>query len=291
MTVTLPYDGTFNGLTWGPTHSLQLGPAGYGTGLRSLPQIRSGDQAKARQNNYWAGLNVLGERIWVTTFDVFSPSISTETLLAQVSAAFQNIADPRAQLPFEFILPGWANSRFLTCRPTKANIPVDLNYQFGVVEIPVEFTANDPLLYSSVLKTASTGLPSPTAGLTFPVTFNVTFGASTGGSMSVTNAGNYITAPVFTITGPVTNPAISFPATGQFFTVAINLIVGDTLVIDMAAHTVTLNGTASRYNLVTTGSSWFGIPPGTWSIGVASTDSSPVAALFTTTWRDAWGFA
>lgn len=288
--VTTPYQSSYNGLTTGPNTDVQLSSI---EGLRGNPSVRSLDIPKSRQNGAWAGLNYYDERVFVLNLQVFGAALSLpyETVVASVGTAFQSITDPNGQLPFEFILPDWTESRIITCRPTKGSTPINRTFSQYVADIPIEMTASDPLIYSSTLHSNSAGLPSPTAGLTFPVTFNVTFGASTGGSMIVVNAGNYITAPTFTIRGPVTNPTISFPSTGQFMTFAITLTSSDTLVVNMAARTVTLNGTANRYNTIVTGSSWFGIPPGTWSIGVASTDSAQVAALFTTTWRDAWGWA
>jgi hypothetical protein len=287
MTVTIPYQGAYNGLAFGPGTDVQLSRL---DGLRALPGIRSNDLAKPRQHGSYAGLSFYDERIFTVDLEVFAPKsgASFESVIAGIGSAF-TISDPALLLPFEFLLPGWVESRRLLCRPTKFAQPIDQWFQFNRSKAPVEFTAPDPLIYSSTLHTQSTGLPSPTAGLTFPVTFNVTFGASTGGSMSVTNAGNFTSPPVITITGPVTNPTISLPASGAFMKFNISLGASDVLVIDMAARTVTLNGTASRYNTVSTGSSWWGIVPGTSSIGVASTDSAAVTATFTVAWRDAWG--
>lgn len=287
MAVVTPYQATFNGLT--------LGVGGDASfldleGLRGLPAIRSGDIAKSRQDGDFAGLNFLDERIFTIDLLAFNPAVGFETVLAEVAAAFQNISDPAQQLPFEFLMPGWANSRFVTCRPTKGGVPIDLNYQYFDSTIPIELTAADPLVYSTVLKTSSGGLPSPTAGLTFNATPNFVFGASTGGSLSVTNSGNYITAPIITIAGPVTNPTVTFTATGAFIKLNITLGPTDVIVIDMGARTVVLNGTAFRLNTIVTGSSWWGIPSGTWSIGLSSSDATAVTALFTVTWRDTWGW-
>ena len=287
MTVTIPWQGAFNGLAFGPGTDVQLSDYGM---LRALPAIRSGDVSKPRQDGSFGGLNYLDERIFTTDLLVFAPVAAFETVVGNVATAFQNIQDPSNLLPFEVLLPGWPNSRFINCRPTKGGLPVDVNFQFNQASIAIELTAPDPLIYSTVLKTSSAGLPSPIAGRTFPITFPTTFGASTGGSMSVTNAGNYTTAPVITITGPVTNPIVTFTSTGAFMALTITLANTDVLVIDMGARTVTLNGTAYRFNTVVTGSSWWGIPPGTWSIGVASSDSAPVTALFSTAYRDAWGW-
>jgi hypothetical protein len=288
VATTQVFQSSFNGLVWGPGTDIQLVKT---TGLRGLPGVRGGDEAYPRQHGSLAGLDFLDERIFVTTLQVFAPTAPYETVLTAIAAAFQIITDPAKQLPYQVQLPGWAEPRQITCRPTAGGYPIDTEYQFGKAVIAVEFTAADPLLYSSTLHTASSGLPSPTAGLPFPVTFPVTFGASTGGSMSVTNLGNFATAPVITIVGPVTNPRVTLTNTGAFMACTITLGSTDALVIDMAAGTITLNGTADRYNTIVTGSSWWAIPPGVSSIGVASTDSAQVAAIFTTTWRDAWGWA
>lgn len=298
MTVTTPYGGSYNSLTFGGTGS-QIQLIGYDAGLRAIPNLRTGDIPNARRDGATAGLDLLGERIFTVTLQPFIQSTTPfETLLEQISTAFQSISSPSAQLPFEFLLPGWANSRFINCRPTNAGYPIDLDYNFRTTTVPIQLSANDPLIYSTVLKTASAGLPSPTAGLTFPVTFPVSFGASTGGSFSVSNAGNYLAPVVFTITGPVTNPSLTFTATGQFLAFNITLGSTDVLVIDTGARTVQLNGSAYRFNTIKTGSTWFGVPPptaanptGTWSIAVASTDATAVAAVFSAAWHDTYAFA
>jgi len=286
LTVTSNYQGEFNGLIFGAGTDVKLASI---EGLRQMPEVRSGDVPKSRQAGSWAGLDELGERIIVLELEVFAPSVPFENVIAALALAFQPIRDPANQKALGFLLPGWSEQRILYCRPTKGGLPIDEWYQFNRGEYPVELTANDPLIYSNSLHSASAGLPSPTAGLTFNVTFDATFGASTGGSMQVTNLGNYITAPVFTITGPVTNPKVTFTSSGQYMLLNLTLGPSDTVEIDMGNKTITFNGTASRNNTIAQGSSWFGFPPGTWSIGVASADSAPVAAIFTATWRDAWG--
>lgn len=287
MTVANAYQGEFNGLTFGAGTDVKLSKL---TGLRAMPPLRRGDSPKPRRNGSWAGLDLLDERVMILDLEVFAPVAPFEQVVSALATAFQPISDPSQQLPLGFLLPGWVEQRIITCRPTRGELPIDQWFQFNRASVPIEMTANDPLIYSNSLHSASTGLPSPTAGLTFNATPDFVFGASTGGSMSVTNLGNYITAPVFTITGPVLNPMFTYTPSGQFMQVNIALGVSDVLVIDMGAQTVTLNGTASRKNAIAQGSSWFGFPPGTWSIGVASSDSAPVAAVFTATWRDAWGW-
>lgn len=284
----LNYQMQFNGYTIGAYTDVQLALL---KGFRGLPAIRGGDVQKGGRDGSFPGLMLLDERIAEIDMQVWAnaiPSGSTvEQVLTELADAFNIIEDPSIQLPLSVQLPGWTEPRVMFCRPSNYDLDVDSDYNFNTPKPAVQLTANDPLIYSSTIRSAATGLPTPTAGLTFPVTFPVSFGSSTGGGTSVINAGNYTSPFVCTITGPVTNPTLSI---GDYtFGLTITLGVTDTIVIDMGARTVTLNGTAPRNNTVDTGSSWLGIPPGTSSIGVSSSDSTAVAANFSFAWRDAWG--
>jgi hypothetical protein len=288
MTLT-SFQLSYNGLTFGAGTDVQLVQI---TGLRELPSIRSGDVAKPRTDGAWAGLNFYNERILVMDLLVSVTKTNPfETVLQSIANAFLHISDPGALLPFQFMLPGWTTPRQVTGRPTKGGFPVDLDYSFHRAAIPVEFTCPDPLIYDTVVQTASTGLPSPATGLTFNVHFPATFGHSVGGSFQVTNAGNYPTPPVFTITGPCTNPSISLQGTGLSITFTIALANTDTLVVDMGALTATLNGTALRNNTINTGSTWFALPAGTSTVQFLSSDSTSVAGQLAIAFRNAWGWA
>lgn len=278
---------SYNNLIFGAGTDVQL--VGE-TGIRTLPAPRSGDTPRGRQDGSNAGLNFLSERIVTVTLQVtVTFQNDFQTVLALMAKAFQPVSDPTQLQTLQFMYPGWVTPRQLTCRVTNAGFPVDLDYNFNRVNAyHVEFTCPDPIIYDTVLQSGTTSLPSPVSGLAFPVTFPVTFGSSMGGYLSISNAGNYPTAPVFVINGPVTNPSVFNSATGQFFRLNLSLGATDSLVIDMGAKTVVLNGTAARFNAVATGSQWFTIPPGTWTVGVASTDSGVVSALFSAQWRSAW---
>jgi hypothetical protein len=284
-----PFQYAYNGLTFGAGTDVQV--SGIPVGLRDLPPVRTGDVPKSRQHGVIAGKNYFADRVIQYKVEVFAPRSHTfEQTVASVSAAFPNVTDPAFLLPLSFNLSAeWSEARQVWCRPTKTNVPIDPTYGVQHMVGMLELRAPDPLIYSLTRHSVSAGLPSPTAGLHFPVTFPATFGASTGGSMVAVNAGTENTYPVVTITGPCTTPSVSLASTGQFLTVSLTLGASDTLVIDMGARTITLNGTASRANQIVTGSSWWGLPPGSNTIGVSSQDSASVAALFTCAWYDAWG--
>lgn len=279
---------SYNGLTFGAGTDIQIVSE---QGLRSIPEVRTQDAVIPRNDGTFAGLNFLGGRTAVLTLAVtVTKELPFETVVSNIANAFQSISDPTQQQVLQFMYPGWSAPRQLTGRVTKAGFPTDLNYSFHkIVSLPVEFVFNDPLIYDSVPYSVTAGLPSPTAGLTFNVTFNATFGSSVGGSLAVTNLGNIATPPVITIQGPMLNPRIALP-TGEYMQLDISLGSTDTVVIDMKAHTIVLNGTASRVNTMRVGSSWFFLPVGTSSLSLSSQDSTQVVGTFTVAWRSAWSW-
>lgn len=279
-----PYQSSFNGLTWGPGTDIQVVEI---DGLRSM-KTRTSDETYPEDDGALPGIDLLDERTITYKLLIAAPQTMTvEQALAACAAAFQVIRDPAGGLPLQVMLPGWSEPRQLTARPINNDVPIDVNYSLQYIEFSAQMVAADPLIYSTTLHPLSTGLPSPTAGLPFNVTFPATFGSSTGGSVLVTNAGNYASRPVITITGPCINPLVS---NGTSF-MSFNLTLGatDVLVIDMAAKSVTLNGSASRYNTVTTGSAWWSLPPGNTTVVFETGDGAQVAARMTIQWRDAWG--
>lgn len=286
MAALNPYQGNSNGLTFGPGTDVQLVSI---EGLRDTTSINQGDVALPRLNGAAPGTNTLGERVLVLTFSVFAPLTPFETVLSNIANAFQPTSSPSDLQLLQFALPGWPSARQVNGRTTKGAIPIDTDFQFNVSRaIAVEFTCPDPLIYDTIVQKQTTGLPSPTAGLTFPASAPFVFGASTGGSMQVTNIGNQPGPLLMTITGPVTNPIIRIGNLYLGFTISLG--PADVLVIDTAAHTATLNGTASRANLIMAGSSWLQVPPGSVTVQVASADSAAVAATFTGTFSSTWGF-
>lgn len=273
-----PYQLAYNGLTFGAGCDVQLVSV---TGLREAPATRGGDVAKPRRHGSFGGLTLFGERIVTMTLGVSVTVAAFETVVSGMAAAFANISDPSLLLPLTFNLsPAWTSARQVTGRVTKAGYPVDVEYGRQYLKaIPVEITCPDPLIYDTATQSPTAGLPSPTAGAGFPIGFPIAFGASVGGSAQVINGGNETMFPAWTFTGPVTWPTITLGAASLGFQVTLG--AGDTLVVDCAAGTAILNGTASRAGTIITGSTYFGIPPGGGTIGFSSVDSVQVAGTVT----------
>jgi hypothetical protein len=156
----------------------------------------------------------------------------------------------------------------------------------------VMVTAADPRRYDTVLQSGTTGLPTTTGGLSFPVTFPITFSATTvSGQINAANAGSMDTRPVLTIAGPVVAPVISalYPdGTVRQLAYSLDLASGDVLVIDTDAHTVILNGSVSRRRFMTVASGWPTIPAGASVIYQFQSGTYNASAMLTATWRSAW---
>jgi hypothetical protein len=156
----------------------------------------------------------------------------------------------------------------------------------------VMVTAADPRRYGTTLQTGTTGLPSTTGGLTFPVTFPVTFSATTvSGQINAVNVGSMDTRPIITITGPVVAPVVSalYPdGSVRQLIYSQDLATGDVLVIDTDAHTVVLNGVVSRRRFMTVSGGWPTIPAGGSLNYQFQSSTYNATTTLTASWRAAW---
>jgi len=161
-----------------------------------------------------------------------------------------------------------------------------------VATYSVMVTAADPRRYDTNLQTGSTGLPLTSGGLTLPATMPWTLSATTvAGQITAFNAGTFETRPVLILNGPVTGPKIlaQLPdGTVQFLTYSQDLASGEQLVIDTDAHTVIVNGQASRRRFLTIPNGWPTIPAQSTVIFQFSASAYNASALLTARWRSAW---
>lgn len=100
----------------------------------------------------------------------------------------------------------------------------------------------------------------------------------------VLNSGNAVIYPVITLSDEAANPTITNQTTGESFSLDINMIGGDEVVIDMFNRTVTLNGASIMGNR-TSDSIWWGLQVGNNSI-VLDSDSASDDVTAEITWRN-----
>lgn len=127
----------------------------------------------------------------------------------------------------------------------------------------------DPTIYGATLKQASTGeaaFGTASGTAIYPFQYPIIYGASTASvSVDANNIGDVPVYPVsINIKGPVSSPRITNTTTGEYIQVGVNLATSSNELIiayDKDSLIVTLDG-VSVINQVTTGSTYFKIPPG-----------------------------
>ena len=272
--VTLPWQIELNGVLMGSGTSYIV----RDFDPWSAPKIRAGEAPRAQQHGSFAGRDWLGERLVAAKIGINAGTSAADQTARRVLAAAW-------QPPEGTVVPlVWMEDdgvKYLVFgKPRLASS--DLSSR---VLTECRFVATDPRIYNAVASTATTTPPSGSGGLTFNATPNFTFGgAVTGGSMTVNNAGGFKTPWVATLTGPLTDPRIEHVEQSCTLFLTGSLAVGETLVIDSAARSILLGGTASRYTWLGPLSKWFDLTPGLQTVNLrAASGTGPILLA----WRNA----
>lgn len=245
------------------------------------PDVRTQYTPRQSDHGAWAGPSYLDARVITLAGTITAPDLPTlDTAMDQLSAA--------ASLNDTVLIVTETIPRQCTVRRSGRLLMQPVTD--CVATYSVLLTAADPRRYSTVLQSQSAGLPSVSGGLALPLTMPLTVTATTtSGAFTLTNAGTANTRPVLTIAGPVTNPQIlaQLPdgSVGQL-TYSGSLASGDTLVIDCDAHTVILNGQASRRRYLS--GAWPEIPAGGNAVFQWTSTTYDPSALLSGTCRAAW---
>lgn len=195
------------------------------------------------------------------------------------------VRDTETLRPLQFKLPGQPQQQMLG-KPRRFN-PDMSRLLASLITVDLEYYNPDPAIVAADLSTLAGGLPSSFPGRTYPRVYPLVYGAGTAAPVTVTNAGNYKTRPVVTVYGPCTNPLVENITQGKMVKINIDLAAGDFLVLDMDAHSILLNGTASRRNLMSTNSQWWDLDPGVTAIQFLADTYQPAASV-TVAFYSAW---
>jgi len=163
--------------------------------------------------------------------------------------------------------------------------------------------AKDPALYSQTLTTV-TGPESytfTTMTLQDDALPELKDGAlpelqdDTGAEMTGTNSGNWGTAPVITLTGPLENPVVGNSTTGKSMDFSggagVSLAAGDTLEIDVAAKTATKTSGVTETDVtgnLTTTSEWIFIEPGANILTIFDETPDDLTGQMSVSFRSTW---
>lgn len=235
---------------------------------REVVRPRSGSHGSTVRTRH------IGDRLVTLEGEVWgSTQAQMYDRLDELTAALQESIASDRRLLFE----RGGRNLFVTVRLAGSLVP-SLGGGGRFVRYQVSLRAADPRAYSQdehVQLTQDSG----GGGGTFPAAFPQTFAAATEDSAACTNRGSLPTPPVIRIYGSITDPKVQLVETGEFLDFPGQTIgPGDYLEVDIAAHTVKLNGTANRLDwLDFATAAWFELPPGLSTVRLFSSSSDATA--------------
>jgi len=275
-TPTASYSFGFNGWLFGGTgQQVQVLSV---AGLDSLPSVRNQDSTRGYADGLFTGRDFASGRQVVFNLQIMGDNINDARYYVNELRANLLMQQYGTSL-LQFQLPSRA-LQFVNTRVRDRDITIDPNYTYGLAYAQVTMMCPDPRIYDNALQTETVSTPALGTGRTYNRIYNLTYtGSGSGSTVACVNSGTYITFPTFTIIGPCSNPVIVNSTTGQklAFTVALTSS-SDTLIVNPDLRTVLYNGNPAR-NLLTTDSSWFGLPVGTTNIGFVASASSAGTSL------------
>lgn len=228
-----------------------------------------------------------GGGVWQAVVWIKAMRVAAATFEANRSAlvkAVNSIIDGDGTL-------GWTNQGSATPLALTVRALQDLRFSRG----PVGWLANMQL-YSekpfaedaTSTDTDSVALTSGGGGFTIPLTLPVTFTGSSGGTLTVTNNGDFYAYPKMRVYGPITNPVVINSTSGERLAFTGSIAAGDYWEIDLFQKTVKLNGITSIRALDVSESTWFRLGFGNTDMQLAGSGYSGVTKL-RVFMKSAWG--
>ncbi|GAA4905286.1 phage tail protein [Streptomyces coeruleoprunus] len=281
------------GLLLGPGTPYEIDRQGL-TGWEDLPDADSADADRPTGHGAWPGARYarprrVGAQVWLLP----EPGARGPEAAASALRTLRALRHAMALDDGEQWLAVRIGGETLAVRARIAQrvVPTDRHVLTqGVAKASVQWLATDPRRYAVAEQYATTGAPAPEAGLSWPLTWPLEWGEATStGDVIAANDGSAPTQPVIAFRGPCTRPSVTDRVSGRRLRYLIDLAAEDELVVDTAAGTVTLNGTAARRHTAAPDSApeeLFAFPPGQCELAFRPESSEP-GALMTVRWRSA----
>ncbi|MFG2330578.1 phage distal tail protein [Streptomyces sp. NPDC048604] len=274
------------GLLLGPGTPYAIDRQGL-TGWEDLPEADSTDADRPTGHGAWTGAQYARPRrvagtLWLLPGPGADPLDTLRTLRRALA-----LQDREQWLAVRM----HGETLLVRARVVQRVIPADRQLLTGgPVRAAVQWLAADPRRYESAEQSARTGPPQPETGLVWPLTWPLDWGQpAVTGDVPADNDGSAPTQPLIVFHGPCGNPTVTERSTGRRLRYLIDLGPDDELVVDTAAGTVTLNGTASRRHTAAPDSSpeeLFAFAPGRSELAFRPDRSGPGATV-TARWRSA----
>ncbi len=263
------FEYSFNALNFGDGTQIHVISI---EGLENLI-IPLNDQTLPRWHGAIPGASFMSKRVINLNLNIDGTSDADfATRLDEVLTAFGPQID--TELPFIFEHPG-QNVRRVVCRPAMVNSAEvrQAKYQGLQADVSIRLDASDPVVYSDIEGSEDVSVFVSAAGLSYPVTYPKIYGSGgSGGGVTVTNDGDFLTWPIMTIFGPssgtLTDPRLENVTTGK--TIALtasggaSVTVGQQLIVKThpLMRSINFSTGASRYGKLSTASEFWPLEPG-----------------------------
>jgi hypothetical protein len=283
------------GILMGPGTPYLIGEI---TGL-GVPEMRTQDVDLPTDDGSFAGADYLMPRTIRMEVGIKTPgdpAAATDCLAALNAAASR----PGERLTagkttvLRALWPGRTRARRLNGRFRVAEVATMQHARYGWIPLTVEFHATDPAWHDDVEQstTVPLSIASTQLGFKAPLTPPITTGVVNPEARTRwgVHSGDLPAWPHLTILGPVVNPRITIPQTGQTLALNYSLPAGQRLEIDTRPGTrwVLRNGASAAYALTRTSRlDLFRIPTGRFEVTWTGSDYDNTTRL-TVAWRDAY---
>lgn len=216
-------------------------------GWEETPDLILGSAARASRHGEYPGRPLARARTVTLTAEILA---GPSGMLAAVQALRAATPVPRdaSERPLAVRCHG---ETLLAWGQARRVVPVDHLASIGIAQaVVVRWHCTDPRRYElderSLVITAPT---SGSGGLAYPLGYPLAYGtAGSPNNGNAPNVGSEATRPVLIFTGPITNPRLVNSSLNRSLEFGIDLLIGQTLTVDVARGTVLLNGTTDRLN-------------------------------------------
>lgn len=135
-------------------------------------------------------------------------------------------------------------------------------------------TAADPFIYGATQVVSGNISPPTGGGYVVPMIVPYASSGSTGGVVTLNNAGVEDVKPLIYLYGSLTSPLITNQTTGKSLQLSYTLAAINNATIDMANQTIKLNNSSSLIGSKTITSDWWALQPGNNNISISTNSSS-----------------
>lgn len=259
-------------------------------GWESRPETTNGSMPRPQSLGSWVGGLGSQKRVITLDLDILGSAENgwKTTVPKRNLRAVMGLDEEESELLVN--LEDGSPPEVANVRVTSFNMPTRSSYDYRAQAF-IEFTATDPRKYSNSFYHATTGLPTKSRAVNYPIAYGAfagELGAATRGEAKLENLGNAMAPAIFKVTGPSPAPVITLTyPNGKQKRTQFNtpLAAGEVLEAHTDTGIVTVSGATRSGQTSGALVTQLEIPPGLSTVTLGGTGSDETS--LTVSWRDA----